>query len=417
MAPQEDICSRKVQKQVGVHLQYGADEANCTSWKVRRQNSSNSSDTSNTRTSTSTRRRSTTECRRSPIRGREMPKKTAIEETPGSEGTSSTYATCYSSIPMPVYWTDWYSFRPLRLATAPFQCLYIEQTGTLFDLCNLLQLHNDVIIQACNPRGKELWYSTQQARRRAISRQAGKVPTRFCPGTVALNKIRHYQKRTDTWSQSCCLPDSSGKSQTISRRTCASKAMLWLHCMKLPRCIWWACLRTQTLFASTAKGSLSPQKIFNWCIASGVRRRDAAEFGVNKDTFYFCGTKLVYFKSCSSSNMESKYSTCTCIRKIRRSLNSTRAVLSHFGLLRCALKKGFIHTLQVQEAIMRIINAMNSFLKSHTSHFYKCWQVTRQLSEGSNSSIVMSHKGRKICCTCRIKAFKEGCKCQKIREQ
>ena len=54
-----------------------------------------------------------------------------------------------------------------------------------------------IIFQTPTPGGKEPWYSTQQARRRAISRQAGKAPTRYRPGTIALNEIRHYQKRTD----------------------------------------------------------------------------------------------------------------------------------------------------------------------------------------------------------------------------
>ncbi len=70
----------------------------------------------------------------------------------------STFATCFTSILTAVYWTEWYSF--LTFATCFISILCDKDV---------------LILQAPNPGGKEPWYSMQQARRWAISRQAGKT--------------------------------------------------------------------------------------------------------------------------------------------------------------------------------------------------------------------------------------------------
>ncbi len=156
-----------------------------------------------------------------------------------------------------------------------------------------------------------------------------------------------------TWSRSCCSPDLCEKLPTMWRRTSDSRQMLWLLCTRLQKCIWWACLRTQTLCASTAKGSLLPPETYNLHIASGAKKCDAAEF-----------PQFVEF------------------------------------VMWLKIKTHFL------EPIVCIFEDTGGN-----------YDVPLKLSEGRNSSISMSHKGHKILCMCRIKAFKEGCKCRKYREQ
>ncbi len=90
----------------------------------------------------------------------------------------------------------------------------------------------------------------------------------------------------------------------------------------------------------------------------------------NKSCVFFIDVPIVW-NCMKASILKQKIWNSNCWR----SLNLTHLVLSQTGLLQCALKMWFNYTLQVQEAIMRIINAMNSLLKWHTSHLSKCCDI------------------------------------------